>query len=178
VFLIGAVAVLPAPATADIGVVDSDPLSSPPGQRAALTIGCGGCPAEGLALPVALVPAGRTGAHPCRGTSCAHASAAPPADPPYLPIGVARPGRRPDLSRLRFTVPEAEPGLYAYVAWCGPCLPGQPGSLIGAPSSGHRAANAPSPHDYRGYLRIEPGEWDPFESLFGWLRAMLALSPS
>jgi hypothetical protein len=167
-----------ASARADIGVLGSVPQSAAPGDRATVDIGCGGCPAQGLAMPVALVPAGHTGARPCRATSCARRSTAPPAGAPYVPIGVARPGHPRDVSTLAFTVPDAEPGRYAYVVWCAPCLPGRAGSLIGGPSALHPAANAPSPHDYRGYLRIEPGERDPFESLFGWLRALLAFSPS
>ncbi len=169
-----------ASARADIGVLRSDPAAAAPGERASVAIGCGGCPLEGLALPIALVPAGHTGEHPCRGTSCARASSEPPLGPPYIPVGVARPGHPPGVNRLEFDVPEAEPGRYAYVIWCGPCWPGRDGSLIGHPSARYPAANAPRPRDYRGYLTIERPARGSLESLIERLRdeILAGLSPS
>jgi len=146
----------PERAAADIGVLGSDGRRVQVGERVTVRIGCGGCPRSGLALPVALVPAGHTGRHPCRGTSCASASVGPPTGPPYVPVGVARPGRVSDVSRLQFDVPKARRGLYAYVVYCAPCLPGPRGSLIGHPSARYPSANAPRHGDYRGFIRIKP----------------------
>ena len=169
-----------ASARADIGVLRSDPATATPGERASVAIGCGGCPPRGLALPVALVPAGHTGDHPCRGTSCARASMGPPLGSPYIPLGVARPAHPPGVNRLEFNVPAAEPGRYTYVIWCGPCWPGRDGSLIGHPSARYPAANAPRPRDYRGFLRIEPPSPPGLETLIQRLRGeiLAGLNPS
>ena len=60
-----------------------------------------------------------------------------------------------DVSRLRFEIPSARPGLYNYVIWCGPCYPGKGGSLIGHPGAKHPRTPRPGPRAYPQVLRIE-----------------------
>jgi hypothetical protein len=143
-------------AAADIGILGDEDDHARAGEPVRVRIACGGCPMSGLALPVALIPAGHTGGHPCRGTSCAASSIGPPAEPPYISVGIARPGREPTVSNLRFATPDAQPGLYAYTVYCGACLPGRRGSLIGHPTAHPPSANAPRPADYQGFITIEP----------------------
>ncbi len=144
----------PATARADIVVIGERHAVGAPGEQVSVSIGCGGCPAAGLELPVALVPApSGSREHPCRGTSCANTSLGPPAVPPYLPLGVATPSLRPGVSRLSYLVPNAAPGLYKYVIYCAPCWPGRLGSLVGHPSA--HVPMAPEDDLYAGnYLRI------------------------
>jgi hypothetical protein len=113
-------------------------------------------------LPVSLLPFERSPyRRACRGGSCAFAAPSPPTRPPYLPLGRAvalgagkrtasRLGIRPpgsvrragadavrdwlaSTNRLRFRIPDAEPGLYAYVIYCASCRRGGAGTLIQDP---------------------------------------------
>lgn len=169
---VGLIAVLgpcAAAAGADIVVLGERHVVGAPGEQVSVSIGCGGCPAAGDELPVVLVPApSGSREHPCRGTSCAATSFGPPTAPPYLPLGVATPGLRPDVSRLSYLVPNAAPGLYKYVIYCGGCWPGRRGSLVGHPSA--HVPVAPAADFYAGnYLRIRPRSPSILDRLAGLL---------
>lgn len=150
------------PAAADIGIESVDRTSGMPGEPVDLLIYCGGCLPRTIRLPISLLPAGDSPRRdPCRGTSCAARAPAPPTSAPYVPVGTAVPldgGARlarllgleiPDsvrrrgrgairewvasFNRLRFRIPNAEPGLYAYVIFCCGLSPPEGGNLIGHP---------------------------------------------
>jgi len=174
------------PARADIGIESASRTSGVPGEQVDLLIYCGGCLPRTVRLPVSLLPAGGSpGRHPCRGTSCAKTAPAPPASVPYVPLGIAGPlhggagiasrlgleipgavERRgvgavrqwvASINRLRFRIPDAEPGLYTYVIYC--CGRSPDGDLIGHPerrASWNRARLAYA-REYGEFLRIRPG---------------------
>jgi hypothetical protein len=175
------------PAAADIVIVGVDRTSGTPGEPVELLVGCGGC-RPGTVLPVSLLPAGDSpGRHPCRRTSCAPTAPAPPAEAPYVSLGTAVPlhgGARlahrlgieipdsvshhgPDAirgyvassNRLRFRIPDAEPGLYTYVIFCCGLAPPEGGSLIGHPQVRPHRNRSRLAHALRDgeFLRIEPG---------------------
>lgn len=182
------------PASADIGIESVTRTSGVPGDRVDLLIGCGGCGPR-THLPISLLPAGDSpGRHPCRGTSCATRAPAPPASAPYVPLGTAVPlggglrlARRLGLeipapvrrrgpgaireyvasgNRLRFRIPDADPGLYTYVIFCCGLSPPGGGSLIGHPQrrgdrNQSRLAHALADGEF---LRIEAGAVPPDES--------------
>jgi hypothetical protein len=89
------------PAAADIGVWSVSETSGEPGERVDLFIACGGCvpgiPGGALVgprLPVSLLPL-RSSLYrrQCPSGLCTPTAPAPPAAPPYLPLGVAHPLR-------------------------------------------------------------------------------------
>jgi hypothetical protein len=67
----------------------------------------------------------------------------PPHKPPFTFLGRAVPppggndpeGGDPPRYLLSFTVPDLTPGTYTYEIWCGVCVDGRRGALIGAPSA-------------------------------------------
>jgi hypothetical protein len=148
-------------ASADIGIESVNRTSGAPGDQVDLRIYCGGCLPKKVRLPISLLPVGDAPArHPCRGTSCKPRAPAPPTTAPYVPVGTAVPlhggaplaGRLgleiPDsvrrrgssairrwiasTNRLRFQIPDVEPGLYTYVIFC--CgTAAEEGDLIGRP---------------------------------------------
>jgi hypothetical protein len=184
--LVAAVLVGVQPASADIGIESVSRSSGIPGEQVDLLIYCGGCLPRAVRLPVSLLPAGDSpGRHPCRATSCARTAPAPPASAPYVPLGIAIPLHGgagiasrlgleiPDavelrgagavrqwvasINRLRFQIPDAEPGLYTYVVYCCGRAPG--GDLIGHPErrpSWNRARLAYA-REHGQFLRVRPG---------------------
>ena len=140
------------PARADIGIESVSRTSGFPGEPVDLLVACGGCLPRTVRLPVSLLPAGSA---PGRRSPTARE---PPGNAPYVPLGNAVPlhgGARiasrlglaiPDavarrgagavrewvtsINRLRFRIPDAEPGLYTYVVYCEGCQRGPGGSLI------------------------------------------------
>jgi hypothetical protein len=175
------------PARADIAIESVDRTSGAPGDRVDLLIACGGCLPRAVKLPVSLLPIGDSPAHhPCRGASCASRAPAPPESAPFVPLGTAVPlhggvrlasrlgldippavGRHgrgairdwvASINRLRFRVPDAEPGLYTYVIYCGRCLDGQGGTLIGhpEPEPARNRARLTLARKQGQFLQIEP----------------------
>jgi hypothetical protein len=77
------------------------------------------------------------------GPLCTMTPLGPPHKPPFSFLGRAVPppggnnpeGGDPPRYLLRFTVPDLNPGTYNYEIWCGACVDGPRGALIGAPSS-------------------------------------------
>lgn len=75
--------------------------------------------------------------------SCMPIPVGPPHKPPFTFLGLAVPppggnnpeGGDPPRYLLTFTVPHLTPGTYTYEIWCGVCVDGRRGALIGAPSS-------------------------------------------
>jgi hypothetical protein len=140
------------PARADIGIESVSRTSGFPGEPVDLLVACGGCLPCTVRLPVSLLPVGSS---PGRRSPTAPES---PASAPYVPLGNAVPlagGARlasrlgleipnaverrragalrawvASTNRLRFRIPNAEPGLYSYVVYCEGCQRGPGGSLI------------------------------------------------
>ncbi len=89
------------PAAADIGVLGVSETSGEPGERVDLFVACGGCvpgiPGGALVgprLPVSLLPLRNSlYRHQCPSGLCTPTASAPPAAPPYQPLGVAHPLR-------------------------------------------------------------------------------------
>lgn len=173
-------------ARADIGIEGVSRTSGVPGERVDLLLHCGGCLPHVVRLPVSLLPVGSApGRHPCRDTSCATTAPAPPTKAPYIPLGVALPlrgGSGPasrlglqipntverrgadavgqwvaSINRLRFRIPDAEPGLYTYVIYC--CGRARDGDLIGHPNRRAAAnrARIAFAREQGEFLRILPG---------------------
>jgi hypothetical protein len=77
------------------------------------------------------------------GPVCTPTPLGPPDKAPFTFLGRAVPppggndpaGGDPPRYLLRFTVPDLTPGTYTYEIWCGVCVEGKRGALIGAPSS-------------------------------------------
>jgi hypothetical protein len=139
-------------ARADIGIEGVSRTSGHPGEPVDLLVACGGCLPRTVRLPVSLLPAGSS---PGRRSP---AAIGPPASAPYVPLGNAVPlhgGARvasrlgleipeaverrgagavrewvASINRLRFRIPDAEPGLYTYVVYCEGCHRGPGGGLI------------------------------------------------
>lgn len=170
----------------DIGIENVDRTSGAPGDRVDVLVYCGGCAPQTVRLPISLLPAGESpGLHPCRGTSCATRAPAPPTSDPYVPVGVAVPldgggrlARRlgleiPDpvsrrgpgavrrwlwsINRLRFRIPDAEPGVYTYVIFCCGTAPNE-GDLIGHPNRNIHRNQARLAHARKDgqFLRLKP----------------------
>jgi hypothetical protein len=130
-----AVLTLASSAKADVGVERVSPTGGRPGQLVDLWVFCGGC-SSGLQLGVSVVPVGRAPT-PIRdaqlGAYTRPASLAPPRRSPYVFVGWTDAGRRSAPSErrhLRFRIPNAEAGTYAFVIYCEPCTRGRRGSLI------------------------------------------------
>lgn len=120
-------------AQADVGVVMVRPQAAAPGQTVDLAIGCGGCLSISVVrgharppsrFPVSLVPLGRAPEpRPCGPRSVCSQTRGPRQDP-FIFLGAAKPnfeaeeltqaGALPRY-RLRFRVPNVEPGRYAFV---------------------------------------------------------------
>ena len=129
--------------TADTGVVSISPHFARPGERVDLMVGCGACPADAN-FPVSLVPVAKTPRlHPCAENAvCEPTVRQPPRERPFVLLGSASASR---ALLLRFSVPDIEPGHYAFVLFCASCVRGPRGSLIADTSPGT-------------VLRILPGE--------------------
>ena len=152
----------PPGASADIGVHSVDRTAGVAGDQVDLLAYCGGCLPRRIRLPILLLPAGDSpDRDPCRGTSCATRAPVPPTSAPYVPLGTAVPlnGGAPlasrlgieipdsvirhgraavrmsvaSINRLRFRIPDVEPGLYTYVIFCCGLSPPAGGDLIGHP---------------------------------------------
>jgi hypothetical protein len=143
-------AVRPVGAEADVGIERVSRRAGEPGQQVVLTVACGGCKAASIVngpahpprdFPVLLVPSARvprSGPCPGDGERCAPSSLGPPRGDPFVLLGKAKPTfRERDLARtpvpryrLRFRIPEVEPGSYAFVLYCASCYRGPRGSLI------------------------------------------------
>jgi hypothetical protein len=125
--VVAAVLVAAPAAKGDIVVVGVDPPRGEPGEIVDLRVGCGGCPRRGLRLPVSLVPmAERPLPERCgHNALCSPRATEPPSDPPFTNLG-----RTNRAGHLRFTVPNASPGAYAFVIFCASCYSGEGGSLI------------------------------------------------
>jgi len=104
------------PAAADIGVWSVSETSGEPGERVDLFVACGGCvpgiPGGALVgprLPVALLPLRNSlYRRQCPSGLCTPTAPAPPATPPYLPLGVAHPlqgDERAPETAARFGIP-------------------------------------------------------------------------
>lgn len=154
-----------ASAQAAIGVESVSRSAGTPGTSITLDVGCGFCfpPCVGppghrhpaghrrgacmlgskaqppKAFPISLVPVDRAPKpHRCgRKAVCPPSVASgPPTGPPYALLGRAMPPRRGSPHYyLRFRIPELAPGVYAYVIYCGVCLPGKRGALITYPTA-------------------------------------------
>jgi hypothetical protein len=126
---------LPSSAKADVAVERVSPADGEPGRVVDLSVFCGGC-SPGLRLGVSLVPVERAPTQKWDAQLGAYtrpASLAPPRQSPYVFLGWTDAGRRSALSErrhLRFRIPNAEPGTYAFVIYCEPCTRGPRGSLI------------------------------------------------
>jgi len=122
-----ACALLPSTTWADIGVESVRPAVGDPGELVDLRVACGGCPRGGLRLPVSLVPAAQAPRpQRCRENAlCAPTMREAPRELPFRFIGLTNAN-----SRLRFAIPDLNPGRYAFVIYCGPCWRGPAGSLI------------------------------------------------
>jgi hypothetical protein len=139
---------------ADVGIESVSPRAGQPGQHVVLTVGCGACRSAAIVngpahppadFPIFLIPAAQAPRIvPCPGSSsglCAPSSVGPPSGDPFVPLGRAKPTfRERDLARtpmpryrLRFRIPEVEPGSYTLVIYCGSCYRGPRGSLIAYP---------------------------------------------
>lgn len=130
-----------APAGADVGVYKVAPRVGTPGESVELSIGCGACLAISVvrgrrlppaAFPVSLVPLARASKPPLCAGSNAHCSPAPVVRPlrerPFVFLGRAKPlFTKQELKRirgipqyrLRFRIPRARPGAYAFVIYGG-----------------------------------------------------------
>jgi hypothetical protein len=198
-------------ASADIGIERVSRTSGVAGDRIELLIGCGGCLPRTIRLPISLLPAGDAPwRHPCRGTSCASRAPAPPSSSPYVPVGVAGPldggarlARRlgleiPDsvrrrgrdairlwvasTNRLRFRIPDVDPGLYTYVIFCCGVDPPHGGDLLGHPNrrADRNRARLADARMHGEFLRIRPGAsqvdnaWPPAWSL--WVAGAVLIS--
>jgi hypothetical protein len=175
------------PASSEIGIESVNRTSGAAGDEVDLVLYCGGCLPRTVRLPISLLPAGDSpGRQPCRGTSCARRAPAPPGSAPYVPLGTAvslaggpRLARRlgleiPDAvrrhgagairryvasaNRLRFRIPNVEPGLYTYVIHCEGCVAGRGGSLIGHPEprASRNVARLAHARKNGEFLRIVP----------------------
>lgn len=123
-----------APAAADVGVVAVSPTVATPGQPIVLRVGCGFC-SRPTSFPISLVPVAQAPRpHACRialgkakahkvNALCAPRAESPPHRRPFVYLGRTRggrallPGADPpgSESRIRFQVPNVQPGRYAFV---------------------------------------------------------------
>jgi hypothetical protein len=128
-------------ASADTGVVGVSPKAARPGEQVTLTVGCGGCAADAR-FPVSLVPvANAPRPHSCHGNAvCIPSAGHPPKNDPFVFLGSTSggtaflPGADPPglKADLRFTVPAAQPGRYAFVLFA---------ALRGGPKGGYLIAD-------------------------------------
>lgn len=145
------------------------PCRGPKGERHPEGFQRGPCMLDTKAKPprsfgISIVPAGRAPeSKPCeRGALCPPRADRPPHLPPFTFLGQALPppgGNDPEdgVPRylLRFEVPDLRPGRYAFLIYCGACLPGPGGALI----------SHPDPAQWR--LRIKRS--GPVATIAGWL---------
>lgn len=139
-------------ATADTSVVGLSPKVARPGERVDLRIGCGACPADAT-FPISLVPVAKAPRpYPCSDNAlCTPTAPAPPRQRPFVFLGSTSGARAlaPTVqppgsdSRLRFPVPQIEPGVYAFVIFAVSGR-GPPGSLIADTGPGHLLRILPS----------------------------------
>jgi hypothetical protein len=142
------------PARADVGVEKASSHHGAPGATINLTLACGsdhGPCMQGIkddppaSFGVSLV---RSKEAPQRrtcgdGPACTPTPLGPPHKAPFTFLGRAVPppggndpaGGDPPRYLLRFTVPDLTPGTYTYEIWCGVCVEGKRGALIGVPSA-------------------------------------------
>ena len=138
-------------AIADLGVEKVNKTSGKPGERVALTLGCGACSAArgqaAASFPVSLVPAGKVPMpHRCGPNAlCPPRVRAVPKQAPFTYLGEALPIRGDEdadkpypLYILDFAIPRLPAGTYTYVIYCGLCLDGKGGALIADPTVGPR----------------------------------------
>jgi hypothetical protein len=145
--LVVAVLVGVRPASADIGIESVSRTSGIPGERVDLLIYCGGCLPRTVRLPVSLHGGARIASR--LGLE--------------IPDAVEQRGAGAvrqwvaSINRLRFQIPDAEPGLYTYVIYCCGRAPG--GDLIGHPErrpSWNRARLAYA-REHGQFLRVRRG---------------------
>ncbi len=125
-------------AAGDVGVVAQSTRVAKPGEMVQVRVACGFCD-DGAEFPVSMVPLAQYPApYPCGNNAlCRPGTRKPPRRFPYVFLGktesVPAPAKwgsvRAD-SVIRFRTPEVEPGRYAFVVYCGPCMRGPKGSLI------------------------------------------------
>jgi len=130
-------------AAADIGIVRAAPSVARTGQLVTVRVN-GYLPLRSASMPIVLVRADRLPRpYPCDGGTAI-------CEPrvwrgrlvrsPYRIVGFARRWIRsavmPDHANalVRFRVPGVRSGRYRLALWCGPCVRGPQGSLIGGPA--------------------------------------------